>query len=135
MLDSQEKKIKDSNRISTTSGRGSPLSRIITGISNPSPGSRKPSKLSMNRSPGSLIDDDIEFEGIWKFHEDVLVPDPVARVPFGKMYEAFVRYCAKSGRSVVEQDAFEFVFEHLENPKPEPSRGEWIGYRLRTDRD
>ena len=28
-----------------------------------------------------LMDDDVEFEGIWKFHEDVLVPNPEARVP------------------------------------------------------
>ena len=64
------------------------------------------------------MDEDIEFEGIWKFHEDALVPDPGARVPLGKMYGAFVRDCTKSGRSVVDQDAFEFVFERLENPKP-----------------
>ncbi len=82
-----------------------------------------------------LMDDDVEFEGIWKFHEDVLIPDPGAHVPLGKMYEAFVRFCSKSGRRIVDQDAFEFVFERLENPKPELSRGEWIGYRLRTDRD
>lgn len=78
-----------------------------------------------------LVDEDIEFEGIWRFHEDVLVADPEARVPFTKMYEAFVAYCRKNGRSVVDEDAFEFVFAHIESPAPTPDRGEWIGYRLR----
>jgi hypothetical protein len=79
-----------------------------------------------------LVDEDIEFEGIWKFHEDVLVADPNARVPFAEMYEAFVQYCQKSGRSIMDNDAFEFVFAHIENPAPVPDRGEWIGYRLRS---
>ncbi|HEX3002065.1 MAG TPA: hypothetical protein VHN82_06820 [Methanoregula sp.] len=79
-----------------------------------------------------LVDEDIEFEGIWKFHEDVLVADPDARVPFGEMYEAFVQYCQNSGRSIMDNDAFEFVFAHIENPAPVPDRGAWIGYRLRS---
>ncbi len=78
-----------------------------------------------------LVDEDIEFEGIWRFHEEVLVPDPEARVPFETMYSAFVQYCRKNGRSVVDHDAFEFVFSRIENPTPVPDRGDWIGYRLR----
>jgi hypothetical protein len=79
-----------------------------------------------------LVDDDIEFEGIWKFHEEALLADPAAHVPCTAMYEAFVRYCMQTGRSIVEQDAFEFVFAHIENPAPVLDRGEWIGYRLRS---
>jgi len=78
-----------------------------------------------------LVDEDIEFEGIWRFHEEALVADPEAHVPFAAMYDAFARYCRKNGRSVVDQDAFEFVFAHIENPAPVPDRGEWTGYRLR----
>ena len=79
-----------------------------------------------------LVDDDIEFEGIWKFHEEALLADPVAKVPCNAMYEAFVRYCTETSRSCVEQDAFEFVFAHIESPAPVLDRGEWIGYRLRS---
>ena len=78
-----------------------------------------------------LVDEDIEFEGIWRFHGDALTADPDARVPCTAMYEAFVRYCRKNGRSVVDQDAFEFVFAHIEHPAPALDRGDWIGYRLR----
>jgi hypothetical protein len=78
-----------------------------------------------------LVDEDIEFEGIWRFHEDALAADPAAHVPCTAMYDAFVRYCRKNGRSVVDQETFEFVFAHIENPAPALDRGEWIGYRLR----
>ena len=80
-----------------------------------------------------LVDEDLEFEGIWKFHEEALIADPEARVPFGMMYTAFVQYCQKNGRGIVDLDAFEFVFAHIENPSPVPDRGEWIGYRLRQE--
>jgi hypothetical protein len=79
-----------------------------------------------------LMEDDLEFESIWRFHEEVLLADPSAQVPCNAMYEAFVGYCTTSGRSVVEQEAFEFVFARMENPQPECNHGEWIGYRLRT---
>jgi hypothetical protein len=78
-----------------------------------------------------LVDEDIEFEGIWKFHEEALVADPDARVPFDVMYKAFIQYCQKNGRGIVDHDAFEFVFAHIENPVPVPDKGDWIGYRLR----
>ncbi|MFA4877928.1 MAG: hypothetical protein WC586_10975 [Methanoregula sp.] len=79
-----------------------------------------------------LVDDELEFESIWRFHEEVLVPDPGARIPCTQMYEAFVRYCKKTGRQSVEQAAFEFVFSRMQNPEPACDRGEWTGYRLRS---
>jgi hypothetical protein len=82
-----------------------------------------------------LVEEDIEFEGIWQFHEDILIADPLGRVPCSTMYEAFVAFCIKSGRSVVDQDAFEFVFARLESPAPSRDRNEWIGYSLRPARE
>jgi len=82
-----------------------------------------------------LMEDELEFEGIWSFHEEVLVADPLAHVPCTAMYEAFVEFCTRSGRRVIEQEAFEFVFERMENPKPACERGNWIGYRLRTAKE
>jgi len=82
-----------------------------------------------------LLNEEIEFEGIWRFHEEALVADPEARVPFATMYDEFAGYCRKTGRNVVDQDAFEFVFAHIENPAPVPDGGEWIGYRLRSVSD
>lgn len=81
-----------------------------------------------------LVEDEAEFEGIWRFHEDVLVPDPAAHVPCEAMYEAFVRYCTRTGRTPVDQEAFEFVFARMKNPSPSLGNGEWTGYRLRPDR-
>jgi hypothetical protein len=81
-----------------------------------------------------LVDDDLEFESIWKFHEEVLVPDPGARIPCTAMYDAFIRYCEETGRQAVEREAFEFVFSRMENPEPACDRGEWIGYSLRPIR-
>ncbi|HXX55633.1 MAG TPA: hypothetical protein VEI81_06025 [Methanoregula sp.] len=78
-----------------------------------------------------LIDDDLEFEGIWRFHEEDLVPDPSASVPCPEMYDAFVRYCTSAGRTAVDREAFEFVFSRMENPQPVLDRGTWTGYRLR----
>jgi hypothetical protein len=79
-----------------------------------------------------LMEDELEFEGIWSFHEEVLVADPQAKVPCTAMYETFVSFCTRSGRCAMEQEAFEFVFERMENPKPVCERGHWIGYRLRN---
>jgi len=82
-----------------------------------------------------LMEDELEFEGIWSFHEEVLVADSSSHVPCTAMYEAFVKFCTRSGRCVIEQEAFEFVFERMENPKPVCERGNWIGYRLRIARE
>lgn len=79
-----------------------------------------------------LMEDELEFEGIWSFHEDILVADPQAHVPCAAMYEAFIRFCTSTGRRVIEQEAFEFIFARMENPKPICERGEYIGYRLRS---
>ena len=81
-----------------------------------------------------ILEEDREFEGIWRFHEDVLVPDKAAHVPCNAMYEAFVRYCKRTGRIAMEQEAFEFVFARMENPRPALGHGEWHGYRLRPGR-
>ena len=81
-----------------------------------------------------LMEDELEFEGIWSFHEEILVADASAHVPCTAMYEAFVEFCTRSGRSAMEQEAFEFVFARMENPKPVCERGNWIGYRLRTEK-
>ena len=81
-----------------------------------------------------LLEEDREFEGIWRFHEEVLVPDPSAHVPCNAMFEAFLRYCRRTGRSPVEQEAFEFVFARMENPVPALGNGNWTGYRLRQER-
>jgi hypothetical protein len=79
-----------------------------------------------------LVDDDLEFESIWRFHEEMLVADHSARVPCPDMYDAFARYCTQAGRTLVDQDAFEFVFSRMENPVPSLNCGAWTGYRLRT---
>ena len=81
-----------------------------------------------------LVDDDLEFEGIWRFHEEALVADAEASIPCQEMYDAFVRYCEATGRSSVEQDAFEFVFARIEHPAPVLGMGMWTGYRFSTDR-
>jgi len=78
-----------------------------------------------------LMDDELEFESIWSFHEEVLVGDDRSHVPCNTMYETFVRFCTRSGRPVMEQEAFEFVFARMENPKPRCDHGDWVGYRLR----
>ena len=80
-----------------------------------------------------LVEEDREFESIWRFHVDVLVPDPAAHVSCTAMYDAFVRYCARNGRSPVEEGAFEFVLARMENPGPALKNGEWTGYCLRPD--
>lgn len=80
-----------------------------------------------------LIDDEREFEEIWRFHEEMLIGDPDAHVTFQQMYDAFLRFCSHHGRMAVDRDAFEFIFARMENPAPEMNRGDWIGYRLRTE--
>ena len=81
-----------------------------------------------------LVDEDREFEGIWRFHEDVLIPDPLSHISCTAMYAAFVNYCTRTGRTPVDQEAFEFVFARMDDPAPTLGNGEWTGYRLRTDR-
>jgi hypothetical protein len=82
-----------------------------------------------------LVDDDVEFEGIWRFHEEMLIGDPTSHIPSPAMYEAFTRFCTKTGRLPVDREAFEFVFARMENPAPVMHRGDWIGFRLRPAGD
>jgi hypothetical protein len=79
-----------------------------------------------------LLQEDEEFEGIWKFHDEMLIPDPRSLVPCPQMYEAFVAYCTRKGRTPVRRPAFEFVFEKM-GMNQDPGRGVWQGYRIRTD--
>lgn len=81
-----------------------------------------------------LVEDEREFEGIWRFHEEMLIGDPQARVSFQNMYNAFVVFCNRNGRMAVNREAFEFVFSRMENPVPVADRGDWIGYNLRPDK-
>jgi hypothetical protein len=76
------------------------------------------------------MDEDLEFESIWKFHEDCLVTDPGARIPFPDMYDAFTRYCTRTGRTIMEREAFEFVFPQMTDPGPVADAGVWVGCRL-----
>lgn len=77
-----------------------------------------------------LLDDEREFNGIWKFHREVLIPDPSAYISYAEMYDAFIEYCRKEGSKPVEQELFEYLFARLENPTPVFDRGEWKGCRL-----
>ena len=79
-----------------------------------------------------LNDEDRDFDGIWRFHKERLIPDPSAHVPRAEMYDAFVKFSTKTSRYGVEQDAFEFVFARIKNPSPLFTRGEWKGYRLKN---
>jgi hypothetical protein len=76
------------------------------------------------------LDDEREFNGIWKFHGEVLIPDPSAHISYAEMYGAFMEYCRKEGSEPVEQELFEYLFARMENPTPVFDRGEWKGCRL-----
>lgn len=80
-----------------------------------------------------LLQEDEEFEEIWRFHDEMLIPDPRSQVPCMQMYEAFATYCARKGRDAVERPAFEFVLMQM-GVQQRPDRGVWRGYRIRTDR-
>lgn len=78
-----------------------------------------------------LGDDDSEFEGIWNFHKDLLIPEPSAHISCADLYNSFRKYCQKTGKAIVEQGAFEFIFARMENPHPEMYRDEWKGCRIK----
>ena len=82
-----------------------------------------------------LNDDEREFNGIWRFHREMLIPDPSAHILVGEMYNAFLCYCNKTGRTPVEQELFEFVFARMEDPSPVSDRGEWRGCRLLAEKE
>ena len=79
------------------------------------------------------IDDEMEFDGIWQFHEELLIADTSACIPCAEMYDAFEQYCKKTSQHVVELPAFEFIFARMENPQPLLKKGNWTGYRLKPD--
>ena len=79
------------------------------------------------------VDDEREFNGIWQFHEEMLIADPSACIPCAEMYDAFVQYCKNTSQHVVERSAFEFIFARMENPQPLLKKGKWNGYRLKTN--
>jgi len=81
-----------------------------------------------------LVDEDIEFEGIWEFHQKMLVADPKGCIPLDMMYDTFATYCRGRGRKPVDKIAFEFLLPQMEDPRPVIYRGKWQGCRLRTDR-
>jgi hypothetical protein len=80
-----------------------------------------------------LIRENEEFEGIWKFHAEMLIPDPGSQVPCSLMYEAFVTYCEKKGRDAIARSAFDFMLLQM-GVRQVPDRGIWLGYRIRPDR-
>ncbi len=79
-----------------------------------------------------LLREDGEFEGIWRFHGEMLVPDLDAQIPAMQMYEAFVTYCSRKGRTAAGRPAFEFVLLKM-GVTQRPERSVWQGYRIRTD--
>ena len=40
-----------------------------------------------------LKEEDAEFEGIWDFHQKMLVGDPAGSIPLDIMYDTFSRFC------------------------------------------
>lgn len=78
-----------------------------------------------------LKEDDAEFEGIWDFHQDLLVTDPAGTVPLDTMYDTYVQFCRKSKKTPVDKDAFEYLLPQMENPRPVIFRGKWQGCRFR----
>ncbi len=73
-----------------------------------------------------------EFEGIWRFHAEMLVADPSARISCTRMYDAFVRYCARTGIPAGDAVEFMFVLSLMENPQPVLDHSVWTGCRLRS---
>lgn len=80
-----------------------------------------------------LIDEDAEFEGIWKFHDEMLLPDPLSSVAFATMYESFVAYCTAKGRFAADRRSFEFMLVRM-GMRQDAGTGVWQGYRIRNDR-
>jgi hypothetical protein len=80
-----------------------------------------------------LVDEDLEFEGIWEFHQKMLVADPNGSIPLDTMYDTFAAYCRSRGRKPVDKIAFEFLLPQMEDPRPVIYRGKWQDCRFRTD--
>jgi hypothetical protein len=82
-----------------------------------------------------LVDEDREFDTIWKFHEETLVADLESDISRKGMYELFIAYCSKRGKCHIEQDEFEFVLMQMENPQPVLENGNWTGCRVRDNEE
>lgn len=82
-----------------------------------------------------LLDEDVEFESIWDFHQKMLVADPKGSIPLKKMFETYAKYCRDSGRKPIDQDAFEFLLPQMDDPRPIVFRGKWQNCRFRTNND
>jgi hypothetical protein len=80
-----------------------------------------------------LLKEDEEFEGIWKFHDEMLIPDPIASVSHAWMYESFLTYCTRKGRSASDRESFEFVLLKM-GLRQDADTGAWLRCRLRTDK-
>lgn len=77
-----------------------------------------------------LIAEDTEFEGIWKFHDEMLIRDPASNVSCLRMYDTFIAYCRKKGRAVADRPSFEFMLAQMDMQR-EPAGDLWKGYRIR----
>jgi len=77
-----------------------------------------------------LITEDSEFEGIWKFHDEMVIHDPATNVPCVKMYESFVSYCREKGRVAADRSSFEFMLARM-GMRLEGQHGLWQGCRIR----
>jgi hypothetical protein len=78
-----------------------------------------------------LKEDDAEFEGIWDFHQKLLVADPSGSIPLDIMYDTFSQFCRKNGKKPVDKDAFEYLLPQMDEPRPVIFRGKWQGCRFR----
>ncbi len=80
-----------------------------------------------------LLAEDVEFEGIWKFHDEMLILDPASSVPGTDMFESFVSYCRKRGRGAADRPSFEFGLKQM-GMRQAGESGTWQGCRIRSDR-
>ena len=78
-----------------------------------------------------LKEEDAEFEGIWDFHQKMLVGDPSGSIPLDIMYDTFAQFCRKNGKKPVDKDAFEYLLPQMDDPRPVIFRGKWQGCRFR----
>ncbi|MFA5331708.1 MAG: primase-like DNA-binding domain-containing protein [Methanoregula sp.] len=88
------------------------------------------SKIEQEMDAASAEDEN-EFEGIWAFHERLLVADAAGVIPADSMYAAFVIFCHANGKIPLEQDAFEFLLPQMDDPCPVHSGENWTGCRFR----
>ncbi len=77
-----------------------------------------------------LMAEDAEFEGIWKFHDEMLIRDPASKVSCLRMYDTFVAYCRKKGRVHADRSSFDFILGQMGLQREIPG-DLWKGYRLR----